>query len=603
IWTVKDAGTTGATIVNGNRMNTTDVGTAVLTATIVNGRGTGVDFVKDFPIAVGSAPFVAVESIAGLPSEATVGEPLVLTGTVMPSDATNKTIEWDIAEAAFTGAKITGGNIFEATSGGTVVISATVRNGSNNGTSDYVRSFTVTVKEPPMFIPVEDIIGLPSATMAGSILTLAGTVDPPDATNQTIRWDIKDAGTTGATRTGNLLRTETAGYVVMTATISSGLAVGVDYVQEFGISVSGGTPPQFKPVTNITGIPTTIMEKVWTSLVGTVVPSDATNKIIVWSVEDNDIGAVINAEKQLYAEAAGTVKVTATIANGLAVGTPYTKDFTIEIQSSTAPFVQVTGITGWTDKVGVGLETELGGTVQPPNATYKDIKWSLVNDTDGTLVDGVLKATEVGTVTVIATVVNGLGDGEDYVSEPITINVVPVYTVEFDLAGGTRTGGGQTEQIVMAGGSATAPTLAARTGYKFDGWDKVFTNVNDDLLVKAIWTATGGGGGGTGGSTNHGKQPGSSATITDPVTPLDPEPGDTGDTGDTGNDPVVRPPVDGNTGNSGNNTVVGIDDGDKVPLGDVPKTGMDNMMIIFALLGMSLATMLATRFVRRKGTN
>ncbi|MCL1809111.1 MAG: dockerin type I domain-containing protein [Clostridiales bacterium] len=55
LWAVKDAGTTGATIVNGNGMNTTAEGAAVLTATIVDGRGTSVDFVKDFTITVDPA--------------------------------------------------------------------------------------------------------------------------------------------------------------------------------------------------------------------------------------------------------------------------------------------------------------------------------------------------------------------------------------------------------------------------------------------------------------------------------------------------------------------------------------------------------------------
>ncbi|MCL1809112.1 MAG: dockerin type I domain-containing protein [Clostridiales bacterium] len=241
IWTVKDAGTTGATIVSGNRLNTTAIGTAVLTATIVNGRGIGVDYIKDFPIAVGSAPFVAVESIAGLPSEAMVGEPLALTGTVMPGDATNKTIEWSILEAGTTGAVITGGNILNATSGGTVIISATVRGGANNGMSDYVRQFMVIVKEPipPPFVAVTGIIGMVTIAEAGIPLALAGIVEPENATNKDIMWSVVSSGTTGANIANNVLYTENTGTTIVRATIVNGLEKeGTNYTKDFIVTVS-----------------------------------------------------------------------------------------------------------------------------------------------------------------------------------------------------------------------------------------------------------------------------------------------------------------------------------------------------------------------------
>ncbi|MCL2153819.1 MAG: InlB B-repeat-containing protein, partial [Oscillospiraceae bacterium] len=61
------------------------------------------------------------------------------------------------------------------------------------------------------------------------------------------------------------------------------------------------------------------------------------------------------------------------------------------------------------------------------------------------------------------------------------------YTVNFDLAGGTRTGGGALEQIVPQGGAATAP-IATRNGYTFVGWDKTFDNVTSDITVTAQWS-------------------------------------------------------------------------------------------------------------------
>ena len=61
------------------------------------------------------------------------------------------------------------------------------------------------------------------------------------------------------------------------------------------------------------------------------------------------------------------------------------------------------------------------------------------------------------------------------------------YTVTFDLAGGTRTGGGALTQSIASGGSATAPT-ATRDGYTFDGWDKSLTGIYANTTVTAKWT-------------------------------------------------------------------------------------------------------------------
>lgn len=70
-----------------------------------------------------------------------------------------------------------------------------------------------------------------------------------------------------------------------------------------------------------------------------------------------------------------------------------------------------------------------------------------------------------------------------------TISVTGLnYTVTFDLAGGTRTGGGALTQSVPSGGSATPPTCS-RAGYTFAGWNGSYTNVTSNRTITAKWTA------------------------------------------------------------------------------------------------------------------
>ena len=90
-------------------------------------------------------------------------------------------------------------------------------------------------------------------------------------------------------------------------------------------------------VTDITNVPTTVTVSVPFEafpLQGTVVPEDATNKTIVWSIvlTDNiDTDAAI-FDSLLYVTVEGIVRVKATIENGTAIGTDFEKIFNITVE-------------------------------------------------------------------------------------------------------------------------------------------------------------------------------------------------------------------------------------------------------------------------------
>lgn len=89
-----------------------------------------------------------------------------------------------------------------------------------------------------VFIPVTGITGVPTAARAGTDLTLTGTAVPANASNKAIIWSLTDGGTTGAAITGNILSTTAPGSVIVTATITNGVAETTDYTQDFTINVN-----------------------------------------------------------------------------------------------------------------------------------------------------------------------------------------------------------------------------------------------------------------------------------------------------------------------------------------------------------------------------
>ena len=152
-WSVVDAGDTGATISKGI-LSTTNTGTVKVCATITNGSAPSTDYTQEFDINVENV--VAVTNISNLPSDAIVGVPLPLSATVLPENATFKTLTWKVTDADNTGAHIRDGMLY-TTNTGIASLLVEIKNG--RGAIDFWSHFNVVVKP---FIPVTGISGVPA---------------------------------------------------------------------------------------------------------------------------------------------------------------------------------------------------------------------------------------------------------------------------------------------------------------------------------------------------------------------------------------------------------------------------------------------------------
>jgi hypothetical protein len=150
IWSVKDAGTTGVTTADltGGVFTPATAGTLKLKALITDGLALGSDYVEEFTLVIRDA-YVAVTNISlSLLAYYEGGAQIDLTAAeAEPSNATYQTITWSVKDAGTTGvnnANLVTGK-FTPAANGTLVLTATVKNGKNNGTTDYTKDFTLEI--------------------------------------------------------------------------------------------------------------------------------------------------------------------------------------------------------------------------------------------------------------------------------------------------------------------------------------------------------------------------------------------------------------------------------------------------------------------------
>jgi uncharacterized protein YjdB len=419
-----------------NTTLSTASGAVTVRAAVINGTSGG-NFIWDYNISVVNQ--IPVTNITDLPSAATVGVPLTLTGTVNPANAANRTITWSLVPGANGAGAVLSGNTLTAASQGTVAVRATIIDGWSN--SNYIQEFNIVVTS---FVPVTSITGLPSTASIGVPMVLSGTVNPSNASHRTVTWTVVDPRDTNATIiNGNVLNVGSVGYggITLRATVANGGVGGANFHREFDVFVSRVF------ATGITGVPGTASVGVPLTLYGTVLPENASNKNITWTVQNQGTTGAVIIDGVLTATAPGTVIVRA--ANIVDYLSPpdcncYFQDFPINV--TLAPPTVVTNITGVPATVSVGVPLTLTGNVVPSSASHTAITWSvnpLFPNTAGASVtnDNTLTATEAGAVTVTATIVNGILGGSYTQDFTVTSVFVPVTSITMTPAQRTAAAG------------------------------------------------------------------------------------------------------------------------------------------------------------------
>lgn len=217
-----------------------------------------------------------VESLSLDPSELTayVGSISPLSITILPTNATNKSLSWSSSDDEIATVD-TEGNVY-AHKVGEVVITARTNDGSDISASCKVTVITSPVTS--IIIDRSEWIG-----MAGETISLIASVLPEDATDRSIIWSSSDEEVATVTKEG----------------LVTALNVGEAYIM-----ASAADGSDVSASCKVTIIPTLVNSlylnrSEWSGRIGdsiqliaSIIPEDATDKTLEWKSSDESIASV-----------------------------------------------------------------------------------------------------------------------------------------------------------------------------------------------------------------------------------------------------------------------------------------------------------------------
>ena len=328
---------------------------------------------------------------------------LQLSATVTPSNATNKSVTWSISNG--TGqATISLSGLVTAITTGTVTAMAT----TNDGSGVY-GSLVITISNQVISVTGITVTGTSGATTItadNGTLQLTEAIIPVNATNKTVTWSISNGTGQASISTSGLVTAITGGTVTASATATDGSGVYGTLtitISNQNIPVSGIT------VAGVGGATTITTNKGTLQLSATVTPSNATNKLVTWSISNGTGQAFIGTSGLVTAITSGTVTARATANDGSGVFGILV--ITISNQVIPVKDILVTGSKGTTTITTDKGSLQLNATVSPSNATNQTVSWSIRNGTGQASINssGVVTAISNGTVTANATATDGSG--------------------------------------------------------------------------------------------------------------------------------------------------------------------------------------------------
>jgi uncharacterized protein YjdB len=358
----------------------------------------------------GEIPVAHVQLTADNDStELITGGELQYTATVLPEDATNQAVDWSVINGTGS-ARISSLGLLRGALPGDVEVIAFAQDGS--GVGDTL-ALTIT---PPL-VPVSDITlttaGGTSEMNAGTTLQCSTTVMPVDATNPVVAWSVVNGTGSASVSSGGLVSALTVGSVELIATAEDGSWVS-DTIQ---LNILASITVTDIDVSSTGGVTQMILGEELQMLVS-VLPMDATNPMVAWSVVHGTGSASVSSGGLVSALTVGGVELIATAEDGSGVS----DSFLLSINSATVLVSEITIVSnGEVSVIDEGSTLQFTASVLPSNASSQAVVWSVVNGTGTADItqDGLLTAVSKGTIDVVASAQDGSG-----ISSTFAINIM-----------------------------------------------------------------------------------------------------------------------------------------------------------------------------------
>ena len=404
---------TGIATVNDGKVTAVAPGNATITVTTTDGGKTATCAVKVNPKPV---PVSSV-SLNETELKLTTGDKATLKATVLPEDATDKSVSWSTSDDKI--ATVKDGEV-EAIAPGKATITVTTNNGSKTATCE------VTVEAP--VVKVSSVTVSPEAVelVEGAKVKLTATVLPEDATDKSVSWSTSDEKV-AKVKDGEV-EAVAIGTANITVTTTDGgkTAVCKVTVKAKAVAVTG---------VKLDKTELTLRVDESATLTATVEPAGASNKNVSWSADPASVVKVSN-EGKVTGVAKGTGTVTVTTEDG-----GFKASCKVTVSEG---YVAVTGIKVTPDEINCQEEDEINLTAEvvPATATNKKVDFVIADESIITAAGSgdnlvSLKAVKAGTTKITVKAADGI-------SKEVPVTVLPkpvippavVLTVDLGLPSG-----------------------------------------------------------------------------------------------------------------------------------------------------------------------
>ena len=449
-WTSSD--TSIVTVSENGDVTAVAPGSALITVSSVNGISASCE------VTVVARVIEVAEVVLDKSSlEMTEGDTTILTATVNPSDATDKTLTWTSSDASVVSVSADGE--VKALKAGTTTITVSSANG---------KTATCVVSVAKKIIEVTGITlsNTELKMTEGDVATLTASVQPADATDKALTWTSSNEAVATVSANGEVKAVK-EGNAVITVKAANGVTATCKVTVESGIIV----------VTSVTLDKTSLemTEGEAAVLKATVNPADATDKTLTWTSSDSSV-ATVSATGEVKALKAGTTNITVSSANG--------KTATCVVTVA-KKIIEVTSVSLDQTKLELteGDTATLTATVNPSDATDKTLTWTSSDASVASVsANGEVKALKAGTATITVSTANGKTATCIVTVEPKVIEMQSINLDAEELALEV----GDTHQFI-------ATVLPAETTYpELEWWtdDETVATVDQNGLLTMVGEGT-----------------------------------------------------------------------------------------------------------------